>query len=152
MLDRLTPTWRRAALAALAFLVLWFCWSVRSVLNPLILGYLLAFVLHPLVLKLERRGWRPVARDAAIVAGLIALAGGFWLLRNLVESGNPFFPVKVELLGVTVFDAPRDTFREAIGYPLTHYLTDWSIWREWIVPEYRDSVNLPGALLAHVSP
>jgi predicted PurR-regulated permease PerM len=58
MLDRLTPTWRRAALAALAFLVLWFCWSVRAVLNPLILGYLLAFVLHPLVLKLERRGWK----------------------------------------------------------------------------------------------
>jgi predicted PurR-regulated permease PerM len=58
MLDRLTPTWRRVALAAIAFVVLWFCWSVRSVLNPLILGYLLAFVLHPLVLKLERRGWK----------------------------------------------------------------------------------------------
>ena len=58
MLERLTPTWRRVALAAIAFVVLWFCWSVRSVLNPLILGYLLAFVLHPLVLKLERRGWK----------------------------------------------------------------------------------------------
>jgi len=58
MLDRLTPAWRRAVLVALAFVVLWFCWSVRSVLNPLILGYLLAFVLHPLVLTLERRGWK----------------------------------------------------------------------------------------------
>jgi len=58
MIERLTPTWRRVALAALALLVLWFCWSVRSVLNPLILGYLLAFVLHPLVLSLERRGWK----------------------------------------------------------------------------------------------
>jgi len=58
MLDRLTPVWRRVALAAIAVVVLWFCWSVRSVLNPLILGYLLAFVLHPLVLKLERRGWK----------------------------------------------------------------------------------------------
>lgn len=58
MLERLTPTWRRVALSALLVLVLWFSWSVRSVLNPLILGYLLAFVLHPLVLKLERRGWK----------------------------------------------------------------------------------------------
>ena len=57
MIERLTPTWRRVALAALALLVLWFCWTVRAVLNPLILGYLLAFVLHPLVLSLERRGW-----------------------------------------------------------------------------------------------
>jgi hypothetical protein len=97
---------------------------------------------------LERRGWRTVARDAAILVGLIALAGGFWLLRNLVESGNPVFPVKVELLGITIFDAPRDTFREAIGYPLAHYLTDWPIWREWIVPQYRYSIGLPGALLA----
>jgi 4-amino-4-deoxy-L-arabinose transferase-like glycosyltransferase len=97
---------------------------------------------------LERRRWRPVARDAVIVVGLILLAGGFWLVRNWAESGNPFFPVKVELLGVTIFDAPRDTFREAIGYSLAHYLTDWSIWREWIVPQYRDSINLPGTLLA----
>ncbi|MBK7643994.1 MAG: AI-2E family transporter [Planctomycetes bacterium] len=58
MIDRLTPTWRRIALAIFALIVVWFCWTVRSVLNPLILAYLLAFVLHPLVLSLERRGWK----------------------------------------------------------------------------------------------
>ena len=96
---------------------------------------------------LARRGWRPVARDAGILIGLIALAGGFWLLRNLVESGNPVFPVKIELLGTTIFDAPRDTFRETLGFPLAHYLGDWSVWKDWIIPGYRDSINLPGALL-----
>jgi hypothetical protein len=96
---------------------------------------------------LARRQWRPVARDAAIVIALIALAGGFWLLRNLLESGNPVFPVKVAPLGITIFDAPLDTFRETIGFSIAHYLTDWDLWPEWIIPQYRDSIGVPGALL-----
>ena len=58
MIDRLSPFARNAALVVLFSLLVWFCWSVRSVLNPLILGYLLAFILHPLVLWLEKRGWK----------------------------------------------------------------------------------------------
>ncbi len=96
---------------------------------------------------LELRDWRPVARHAAALIGLIVLMGGFWLLRNLVESGNPVFPVKVELFGITIFDAPHDTFRELVGFPIAHYLTDWSVWDEWIIPQYRDSISIPGALL-----
>ena len=81
MIDRLTPTWRRVALSALFVLVLWFSWSVRSVLNPLILGYLLAFVLHPLVLKLERRGWQ---RKRAVNFIFGAFAVGLCLVGLLV--------------------------------------------------------------------
>ena len=58
MIDRLSPTARNIALFVVFVLIAWFCWSVRPVLNPLILGYLLAFVLHPLVLRLERRRWK----------------------------------------------------------------------------------------------
>ena len=47
---------RNIALAVVGALVLWFAWSVRSALNPLLCGFLLAFILHPLVVKLERRG------------------------------------------------------------------------------------------------
>lgn len=95
MIDRLTPAWRRAALAALAFLVLWFCWTVRSVLNPLILGYLLAFVLHPLVLSLERRGWKRKravnfifgAFAALLMAiGLVVFFQGRGLARELASE------------------------------------------------------------------
>jgi predicted PurR-regulated permease PerM len=57
MLNSLSPTKRNLALAALAALVLWFSWTVRSALNPLLLGLLFAYMLHPLVLSLERRGW-----------------------------------------------------------------------------------------------
>ena len=58
MIDRLSPFARNVALACLFALLGWFFWIVRSVLNPLILAYLLAFILHPMVLSLERRGWK----------------------------------------------------------------------------------------------
>ncbi|NUP96545.1 MAG: AI-2E family transporter [Planctomycetaceae bacterium] len=57
MLDKLSKTRRNLALLALAVAVLWFCWTVRTALNPLMLGLLFAYILHPMVLKLERRGW-----------------------------------------------------------------------------------------------
>lgn len=58
MLAQSSPTTRRIVLAALFALTLWFAWSVRTVLNPILLGYLLAYVLHPMVQRLERRGFR----------------------------------------------------------------------------------------------
>ncbi|HIL68922.1 MAG TPA: AI-2E family transporter, partial [Verrucomicrobia bacterium] len=74
MLERLSRTKRNLALGVLALAVLWFFWTVRSVLNPLILGYLLAFIVHPVVLKLEHRGWK---RRKAV--NLIYLGGGLSL-------------------------------------------------------------------------
>ncbi len=56
MLERLSKTHRNIALAAIAVLLAWFAWTVRSVLNPLILGYLLAYILRPMVQRLQDRG------------------------------------------------------------------------------------------------
>ena len=83
MIDRLSPTARNVALFALFVLVGWFLWSVRSVLNPLILGYLLAFVVHPLVLRLERRGWK---RRRAVNF----IFGAFAILLTLLGLGIYF--------------------------------------------------------------
>lgn len=91
MIDRLSPTARKVALALLLVLVLWFLWSVRSVLNPLLLGYLLAFVLHPLVLRLERFGWKRrravnfIFFGAFVFAGLLGL-GIFMQARGLARE------------------------------------------------------------------
>ena len=57
MFQRMQPHWRNTALAVLAVLVLWFCWTVRSALNPLGVGLLFAYMLHPMVSNLERRGF-----------------------------------------------------------------------------------------------
>jgi len=91
VIDRLSPLARNLALVALCLLLGWFCWVVRSVLNPLILGYLLAFILHPLVLRLEKRGW---TRRKAVNVIFTAFAMGLFLMgaavffqaRSLVTS------------------------------------------------------------------
>lgn len=91
MIDRMSPLARNLSLVALCLLLGWFCWVVRSVLNPLILGYLLAFILHPLVLRLEKRGW--TRRKAVnVIFGAFALglclmgAAVFFQARSLVTS------------------------------------------------------------------
>jgi Dolichyl-phosphate-mannose-protein mannosyltransferase len=94
-----------------------------------------------------RRPWRTVGRQALAVVGLIALAGGIWLVRNWVESGNPVFPVRVAPLEVEIFDAPRDVVREAGGFTLADYFDDPDVWREEILPQYRDVLALTGAVL-----
>jgi len=78
MLERIPARNRNIALGVLAVLVLWFLWTVRSVLNPLILGYLLAYILHPAVLSLEKRGWK--RRNAANTI----FVGGFALMTMVL--------------------------------------------------------------------
>lgn len=58
MIERMSPLVRNILLGLLVLFLGWFLYEVRSVVNPLILGYLTAFILHPLVLWLERRGWK----------------------------------------------------------------------------------------------
>ncbi len=80
MLERLSRGRRNLVLLVLAVLVVWFAWTIRSVLNPLLVGYLLAYILHPFVLKVEALG---VSRRAAV--NLIFVAG--LLLAALVTFG-----------------------------------------------------------------
>lgn len=62
-----------------------------------------------------------VLRDGAL-AGALALSGMLaWLARNLALSGNPVFPLNVELLGVTIFGAPRDVIRDEVGFAIADY-------------------------------
>ncbi|MCP5023905.1 MAG: AI-2E family transporter [bacterium] len=48
---------RNVGLGIVGALCAWFAWNVRTVLNPLLLAYLLAYMVHPIVLKLEKRKW-----------------------------------------------------------------------------------------------
>jgi hypothetical protein len=85
---------------------------------------------------LERKPVRAVVLQVATLAGMVALLGGFWLLRNLVETGNPVFPLQVKLGGITLFDAPRDLNRDLIGFSLSHYVDRPGVWRSTIWPTY----------------
>lgn len=58
-------------------------------------------------------------RLRAIVA--LALTGGFWFLRNLIQTGW-FLP-----------RAPRP-LTDHLEFSLAHYLTDWPVWRSHFLP------------------
>lgn len=96
---------------------------------------------------LSRRPLAGLARAGGFLLGVIAVTGGFWLVRNLVESQNPFFPTKIELLGLTIFNAPRDFVRECGGFTILSYVDSPGIWRQFILPDYADNYGLPGALV-----
>jgi hypothetical protein len=63
-------------------------------------------------------------RHGLLVGGLALLGDAAWLARNLVESANPVFPVKIAPFGVTIFDAPRDEIVEAVGFSILDYVGD----------------------------
>ncbi|CAA9477250.1 MAG: hypothetical protein AVDCRST_MAG67-600 [uncultured Solirubrobacteraceae bacterium] len=64
---------------------------------------------------------RAVLRDGVLVGGLAVLGMLPWLVRNLALSGNPVFPLNVELFGVTIFSAPRDVIRDEVGFSIADY-------------------------------
>jgi hypothetical protein len=92
----------------------------------------------------DRRRLRLVAAQGGTLVGLVLLAGGFWLIRNWVVSGNPVEPVRVTVLGQTVFDAPVDVLMKCAGYTILDYLGSPNIWRHFFFPAWRQNYALPG--------
>ncbi len=75
MIERWSRSRRNAALVVLGALLLWFAWTIRSVLNPVIVGYLCAFVVHPFVLRVEQLGFsRRVAVNLTFALGILVTA------------------------------------------------------------------------------
>lgn len=98
-------------------------------------------------LLLARRGPGAIGRQALLLGASVLAAGGFWLVRNAALTGNPLYPVKLSVFGVTVLDAPRDVITERIGLTLVDRLGQWSAWKDLIVPDYKAALGLPGLLL-----
>jgi hypothetical protein len=93
---------------------------------------------------------RPVAwvlREGLVVVAVVLAAGGFWLLRNLALTGNPLYPVKVELLGTTIFHAPRDILNEKAGFSVIGRLGQPGFLRHELVPAFRAAFGLPGLIV-----
>jgi predicted PurR-regulated permease PerM len=81
-------TRRNLILLGIVALILWFAWTVRAALNPLLIALILAYMLHPLVLSLERRGWtRKLAVNtiygAAALLALLLTVGTYVQARRL---------------------------------------------------------------------
>ncbi len=92
-----------------------------------------------------RRPGRALAVDGVQLCGLILLAGGFWLIRNWVVTGNPIYPVRIAALG---FQAPADPLYKAWGLTVAHYLLRPHAFLHELLPFYRVGIGIPGWILS----
>ncbi len=97
-----------------------------------------------LVWLLARRPRGELLRSGAVLVGVVALAGGIWMLRNWALSGNPVWPIRVAPLGIELFGAPTDFQRRCAGFAISAYFGSPGIWRHYFWPAYRDMLGLPG--------
>jgi predicted PurR-regulated permease PerM len=79
MYSRIPHARRSLLLLAIALAVGWFAWTVRAALNPLLMALMFAYMLHPMVLSLEGRGW---TRRSAVNT-IYAVAAGLTLVISL---------------------------------------------------------------------
>jgi hypothetical protein len=94
---------------------------------------------------LARRPPRALAADGARLCGVILLAGGFWLIRNWLVTGNPIYPVRVAALG---FHAPLDPVINAWGLTVGHYLLRPHAFLHQLLPVYAAGIGIPGWILS----
>jgi hypothetical protein len=105
-------------------------------------------VLYGIGSWLTRRGLRTVVQEVGVLTALTFAGGGVWLMRNLIETGNPVFPFKVAALGFTVFDAPPDPVRKQFGYSVLDYIGSARLRDDVLGPAYGLALGAPGLVLA----
>lgn len=122
----------------LAFGTKWYAVSATVVLGGL----------WAAVWLIARRPAGQLVRNGVLLGGVIAAAGGFWLLRNLILSGNPVFPQEVSPLGLTLFSAPYDPIRACADFAIVDYLDAPGILRQYVLPAWWENYALGGVVLA----
>ncbi|MDX6624565.1 MAG: hypothetical protein QOE75_2497 [Solirubrobacterales bacterium] len=92
-----------------------------------------------LVIGLALVGPRGGRWRAFWVSGLGALAGGgYWYLRNLVHTGNPL--PWVDGLGPISLPAPDQALGGREAHSVLGYLTDGTVWSDWLLPGLQDGL------------
>jgi hypothetical protein len=84
---------------------------------------------------------------AFTVSALAAFAaGGYWYLRNLAHSGNPL--PWFDSIGPISLPAPDQALGGREGHSVLGYLTDGTVWSDWLLPGLHDGLTLLWPLLA----
>lgn len=96
---------------------------------------------------LRSRDWRRTAKLIGQMLAMVAAGGGIWLVRNLIESGNPIYPKAVKLLGFTVFPGSHRDVIDRFGFSIAHYLGQPHILSKYIFPGFRNALGLSGLAL-----
>ncbi len=87
----------------------------------------------PLLAPGGRRARALAATSLAALAG-----GGYWYLRNLVHAGNPL--PWVDRIGPISLPAPEQALGGREGHSVLGYLTDGTVWADWLLPGFHDGL------------
>ncbi len=110
----------------------------------------MAAALSLAVVVLAPRGRRRAAAWWWFVPAL--LGGGFWYLRNLAFAGSPL--PEIAHLGPITLPHPERLQSARPGFAISHYATDFGVWRHYFVPGLHQAFGalwpliLAGAVLA----
>jgi hypothetical protein len=78
---------------------------------------------------------------------LAALAGGgYWYLRNLLHTGNPL--PWFDQLGPISLPAPEQALGGREEHSVLGYLTDGTVWSDWLLPGFHHGIGIVWPLLA----
>lgn len=139
--------WRTGATGdlVLAGLGLGLCFGSRWYGVTTVAVVLAVWAARPLLAR--RVDARAAARGALLIA-IVLGTGGFWLVRNAVLTGNPLYPVELELLAVVVLEAPRDALTEDFGFTVADRLGERGFVGDEVLPALRSGFGLPALLAA----
>ncbi len=84
-------------------------------------------------------------RGHPVSLGAALLGGGYWYLRNLAHSGNPL--PWIDSLGPIDLPAPDQALGGREGHSVLSYLTDATVWSDWLLPGLRDGLTILWPLL-----
>lgn len=102
------------------------------------------WILARLLSRTSRVG---ICRDLGVMSVTMALGGGIWLVRNLIESGNPIYPKAVSIFGIHIFSGSRNDVIDRFGYTILDYLGKPGILRRYVYPGFKIETGIGGAVL-----
>jgi hypothetical protein len=122
-------------------------WYYSSAVAVLVVVWALVTLISgfPLAEWQSRAGQR--VRSAGGLLIVVLATSGFWLLRNWVQADDPFYPVRIQIAGTTIWNAPHDVYRAISGFSIADYLGNSSILSHYIVPAFRKALSLAGLLV-----
>jgi hypothetical protein len=113
---------------------------------PEAIALILVWVLARSFMSRNGARWRPALGDGLLVGGLVLLVGGIWMLRNGVLAGDPVFPRRVGLGGVTLFSGTHSA-SEPYDFALAHYLSDTHLLTHGIRGQFERTFGAPAVVI-----
>jgi len=99
-----------------------FCGTKYLGLPYAILPIAIAFFL---ILKEKIKISKKLQKIAIVPIGLI-IGGGYWYLRNWIDTGNPLFPLEVKAMGITIFEGYHGLATRVLAFSLSKNITDFT--------------------------